>query len=166
MRLIVYHGTPWQRENTRRFVLWYTKRFIPKSVQARLYVQVRIDVKDVPELGGDQGVCEYLDEDCSLGWEHCKIDVLAPPNVTFYKFLSRLAHECVHVKQYATHEMKFLSKGVLYRKVKYDDSAPDMPWVAEWEVAAFGMEVYLVNEYASAFNIQSSVFTPKVRLVL
>lgn len=165
MRLTVYHGTRWQHDNARRFINWYTDNNLPKATQEKLLVQVNVSAKGNSILRGDYGVCEYIMEDRSLGWEHCRISILAPKNISHYKFLSRLAHECVHMKQYTTHELREVEHGNIFRKERYDDSAVDV-WTAPWEVEAFGKEVYLTSEYAVAFGIEKDVFKKYVNQTL
>lgn len=167
MRLVIYHGTTWQRENARRFVRWYTNTFMPGNVVAGLHLQVNLPAKDVPDLNGDYGICLYDLERSSIGLERCKVIVRSPKNISHYKFLSRLAHECVHVKQYTTHELKDVAHGNIFKKVRYEDgSMIDEQWSAPWEVEAFGSETYLTSEYARAFDMESDIFKPYVSRVL
>ena len=63
-----------------------------------------------------------------------------------YEIMKALAHEMVHVKQYATRELyQYVSHGYRYQGVKYPDSTDyyDQPW----EIEAFGREVGLYRRY-------------------
>lgn len=166
MRVIVYRGTTWQRSNTKQFVKWYVDEFIPERVQEKLFLQIYLSTKDNDDLRGDCGICEYFDEDRDLGWEHCKIIIRAPTNIMHFKFLTRLAHECVHVKQYTTHELISYGHHSMFRKIKYDDKINDPMWRTPWEIDALGSEFYLVNEYALKYDLCREIFTPTINRAL
>lgn len=97
-------------------------------------------------------------QDCKRSIGHCSVDEDKFPPTEFFIELNRrrvksytaivraLAHEMVHVKQYATKELRFhadygLWKGRRYRYADYDYY--DYPW----EIEAYGREEGLYNRY-------------------
>jgi hypothetical protein len=64
--------------------------------------------------------------------------------------LVALAHECVHVRQYARMELRQLADGKMrWKGVDYDESAmsTDDYWLLPWECEARGLELGLYYHY-------------------
>lgn len=170
MRLVIYNGTTWQREHSKGFARWYVDNYIPKSIYPKLSVSVclygtRKSWETVASDKKDLGYCEYIEEDKLFGSEHCKITLYSPRNLLYYKFLVRLAHEFVHVKQYVTHELKDLSDSTSFRKQKFEDDSL-IYWNLPWEVEAMGFEYGLVKLYSEHAKIKQEVFTPEVKRII
>lgn len=170
MRLSIYYGTEWQKKHAKGFGRWYVHNYIPKGVRRKLSVSVvlfpNIDSwKRTATDKHDLAYCEYLDEDRSLGKEHCRISLYSPHNLLYYKFMSRLAHEFVHVKQYVTHELKDDSNGTSFRKQKFKDDST-LYWNQPWEIEAMGFEYGLIKMYCDEAGIKNEVFTREVKRII
>lgn len=169
MRIAVYSGTAWQEKHTKGFARWYVHNYIPKNIRPQLSVSVCLyNSKDewskVASDKKDLGYCEYMEEDRLLGREHCRITLYSPRNILYYKFLVRVAHEFIHVKQYVTHELKDCSGGTRYKKQKFDDSLDY--WDSPWELEALGLETRLVKLYCEESKIKDVVFNASVCKVI
>lgn len=79
---------------------------------------------------------------------------LAPDSIN--EMLTTLAHEMVHVKQFAHGELQNLPSNGLQRwKDDYfplDVQDEEVYYFLPWEVEAFGMEVGIVHTFRSRFN--------------
>lgn len=170
MRLSIYNGTEWQKKHSKSFGRWYIHNYIPKIIRPKLSVSVVLcpnrDVwKRTATDKRDLAYCEYMDMDRSLGKEHCKISLYSPHNLLYYKFMTRLAHEFVHVKQYVTHELKDHSSYTVFRKQKFVDET-NIYWNLPWEVEAMGFEYGLIKMYCEEAGIKNEVFTPEVKRII
>lgn len=54
--------------------------------------------------------------------------------------LSVLAHEMVHIKQYATGQMRSFGKYVVWEGQTYVEETDDQYWDSPWELEAFGRQ--------------------------
>lgn len=72
--------------------------------------------------------------------------------MTFKKILISLAHEMVHVKQWAKGELKFHERGnlVTFQKERYDGSEY---WESPWEIEAYGREPGLWQKFKPTYKI-------------
>ena len=68
------------------------------------------------------------------------------------RVLQCLAHEMVHVKQYAKGELKFHEKGnmVTFQREQYQG---DEYWESLWEIEAYGREVGLYQKFRPTFKL-------------
>ena len=68
------------------------------------------------------------------------------------KLLQCLAHEMVHVKQYAKGELKFHERGnlVTFQREQYQG---DEYWESLWEIEAYGREVGLYQKFKPTFKL-------------
>jgi len=171
MRLVVYNGTSWQRKHAKGFGNWYVHNYIPKHIHSKLSVSIVLcgimeDWKKVATDKNDLGYCEYFEEDRLLGSEHCKITLYSPKNLLYYRFMTRLVHEFVHVKQYVTHELKDYSNGTRFKKQQFQDDETSIYWNMPWEVEAMGNEYGLVKLYSEQAKIKKEVFTTQVKRII
>lgn len=60
--------------------------------------------------------------------------------------LSTLAHECVHIKQFALGELDYGDKFIIYKKKKFNLDTVDY-WDLPSEIEAYGREVGLLHRY-------------------
>lgn len=169
MRLSIYHGTDWQRKHTKEFGKWYVCNYIPKNLHSKLFVNIVLydSVKVWTSVAADRkdvAYCEYIKKDRLLDKEHCKITLYSPRNLLYYKFLTRLAHEFVHVKQYVTHELKDYSNSVVFKKQKF--SGEMLYWNQPWEIESMGHEYGLLKLYCEEAKIKNEVFTPEVKRII
>lgn len=68
------------------------------------------------------------------------------------KVLQSLAHEMVHVKQYAKGELKFHERGnlVTFQREQYQG---DEYWESLWEIEAYGREVGLYQKFKPTLKL-------------
>jgi hypothetical protein len=68
------------------------------------------------------------------------------------RVLQCLAHEMVHVKQYAKGELKFHEKGnlVTFQREQYQG---DEYWESLWEIEAYGREVGLYQKFRPTLKL-------------
>jgi hypothetical protein len=139
MQLTIQNGNKWQRFHTRKFVKWFVKKYLSDGVSKKLSIDVLIS-KDKKDTDGNQGLCQKVSR------SEFELTILAQEEIPLEGFLTLLAHEMVHVKQYAKGELidnglatKFLNKS--YRE-SYNY------WESPWEIEAHGRERGLVTMYA------------------
>lgn len=117
-----------------RFYLGYLLKNNPSSLEGLSIHLVFTDTKR------DLGVTYWLDRpDRSKKF---RIELLH--NMSELKTLAVLAHECVHVKQYATGQLRdYKNDDGLVRWMGevhvHDEDSPDY-WFSPWELEAFGMQ--------------------------
>jgi len=114
--------------------------FVHAKLMPRKYVEVNIEIGDFETYG----LCGQIDE--------VEYDIeLKDTNVT--QMLITLAHEMVHVKQYARNELKQLVRQPMYRwKKEYlplDTPYADQPWEKE----AYALEQELYDEWSNTRNV-------------
>jgi len=120
---------------------FYASLLMRKAFADKLTINVRYENKKV--MGGYQGFIEFLDDN------HRPKEFLISlkKDLPKRKQLITIAHELVHVKQYAKGELKYLFKGgqdkwqgkIIPRKTHYFDKP--------WEIEAFGRELGLYERY-------------------
>lgn len=169
MRLAIYNGSDWQKKHAKEFGLWYVEKYIPSHIHDKLNVSVTLYAsqkkwESVASDKKDLGYCDYIEEDRQLGVEHCKITLYSPRNLLYYRFMVRLVHEFVHVKQYVTHELKDYSNCTSFKKQKFKEDI--VYWDMPWEIEAMGHEYGLVKLYCEHANIKKEVFTTRVKRII
>lgn len=91
------------------------------------------------------GMCECVDEQ--------EYDIELKASLSDYDLLIAVAHEMVHVKQYALGQLRQLVRKPMYRWKKelfpLDTPYDDQPWEKE----AYSLEKILVEEYLQSQNI-------------
>ena len=115
-------------------------RFVHAKLMPRKAVEVNIDIGDYEVFG----LCGQIDD-----YEY-EIE-LKDTSVT--QMLITLAHEMVHVKQYARNELKQLVRQPMYRWKK--EYLPlDTPYFDQpWEKEAYDLEEKLYDEWSNTRNI-------------
>lgn len=124
-----------------------------------VFNQLSINIKVLPECENDnQGLCIPKELD-KIGKNPRKFEILIKKHKDFADIIKTLAHEMVHVKQFAKgelgHEMSFVSKGnsitstSTYWKGRYwrPKHVEDEYWDAPWEIEAHGREVGLYKKW-------------------
>lgn len=81
-----------------------------------------------------------------------KFEVNIDSDMPFKKILISLAHEMVHVKQWAKGELKFHERGnlVTFQKERYDG---DEYWESPWEIEAYGREPGLWQKFKPTYKL-------------
>lgn len=116
--------------------------FLLKMLDDTTLKNTIVNVKIRKKLEDSQdGYCDIVDYD---GWNRPReFDVYVQKNVSIRYMLMTLAHECVHVKQYASGELK---EG--HHLWRYQIVPPDINyWESPWEIEAFGRERGLYTMY-------------------
>lgn len=170
MRIAVYGGSTWQKKHSKGFARWYVHNYIPKNIHSKLSVSICLyenqkSWKKTSPSKDDIGYCEYIEEDKLLGNEHCKITLYSPKSLLYFKFLTRLAHEFTHVKQYVTHELKDYSSCTVFKKQKIKDDSV-IYWNLPYEIEAMGNEYGLTKLYCEEAKIKHEVFTTEVKRII
>jgi hypothetical protein len=128
------------KSEVRYAVNYYLSKLIPKKVQLREELEIEVRFLKLEDKGG----CAPLDD-----WE-------SKPQSFFIEIDSRMgkkeqlrtiAHECVHVKQFALGELKTYATHIIYKRKKYFLEDDESYWELPSEIEAFGREVGLYITY-------------------
>jgi len=152
LKIIGRPGTVSNKE-IKEAITFYTKKLMPRLLGKISIFLVNVSQKNLgtefstkysEDMGRVNGFCNWLDSnDHPREFQiHMNKDLPRP------EFLIALAHEMVHVKQYARNEMKeFLSRRPTeWHGVPCEVEYYDQPW----EIEAYSMEFGLFNEYVQA----------------
>jgi hypothetical protein len=121
--------------------------FDRKLLSEKLSRNITVKVKTKPrsKMGGADGECSWETNDAG---RVRNFTIRLADHLSFKKMIQTLAHEMVHVKQYAKGELKYLDKlkasrynGELYH---LDDHSY---WDLPWEIEAYGREAGLYFRY-------------------
>jgi hypothetical protein len=137
---------------TCKAVRFFASKLMRPSLIETLHLHIRFQ-----KISGCEAITEWMDKP-----ERCKrLRITINPNYSEYHTLTLLAHEMVHVKQYATGQVRdYVSdeglvkwKGVHH---DYQEAVPETYWFAPWELEAYGMQVGLVQLYIDHHNSKLS----------
>ena len=142
--------TPKERKILKMATHFYASRLMTDRLSNTLEINVNV-IKD------------FYTKNKILGEAFPKDDVLGMPsnkqfviNLEWNKLGKRvlqcLAHEMVHVKQYAKGELKFHEKGnlVTFQREQYQG---DEYWESLWEIEAYGREVGLYQKFKPTLKL-------------
>lgn len=103
------------------------------------------------------GVVEIIDEEKARP-RNFLVQVSTPASLSIPKLLKTTFHELVHVKQYATGELQYVSDTVhMWRGKRYKNIEDmDRYWDLPWEVEAHGMEMGLAVRFARQYGYESA----------
>jgi len=122
-------------------------KFFTKRLQEKLDITIQFKKKLIEK----QGVCG----DCLGTDDHIRpkeFIVRIDSGMKYSRILNTLAHELVHVKQWAKGEMYELLRKrnvVKFNKKEYNSEKIDY-WELPWEIEAYGRAPGLVNQWARA----------------
>lgn len=118
------------RETLREAASLFLTELIPDNLQRKLTVDIVIN----PYLRAIWGSCR-------ANKTHRKFEIeLHPHKWNEHRMIKTLGHECIHIKQYATGEMKELNDEITVWKSK-KFIADDIPYhMQPWEIEAAGDE--------------------------
>jgi hypothetical protein len=108
---------------------------------------LKIEISDLG-IGDIDGDCDYEEWD---DYRPKEFTIRVNKNLRIYKQLRTIAHEMVHVKQYATGEMRYMWRPARHTKFNgllYPESLNY--WECPWEIEAFGREVGLYSRWVDA----------------
>lgn len=144
---INFENVPEERqEELRRAAAFFAGALMPQSVVSELEIDLVFDLKTL-----NDGMCGNEDDDINDP-RYFTISI----NPALGNPISTLAHELVHVKQYAMNEFRtkliFADEEVKFqfrwkRKIWNAQNGEDPYFDSPWEIEAFGREVGLMARY-------------------
>jgi hypothetical protein len=142
MRVTVKNGDEWQRTHAKGFASWFETKYL-SGVSKGLCLRIHI----LPYVEGvNIGECECSDDPPFP--KKFLITIGATDDMSKRDFIMALAHEMVHLKQYALNELRdnHKTKKTVFHRKSYSF---DMEyWEQPWEIEAYGMERGLLHRYA------------------
>jgi len=140
-----------QRE-TEDLLWFYGRKLMSAQMCANLTIYLRY--KSLPGL---KGLCDVLET--SPKPRHFQLTVR--PSMSRKNQLMTIAHEMVHVKQFAKKELDPIVHGnaVKWKGKLYDDSWQRY-WSQPWEIEAYGREQGLYMMYCDHLHSQQSAMYP------
>ncbi len=142
--------TPKERKILKLATHFYASRLMSERLSDSLEIDINI-IKDFYKKSKVLGEA-FAKDDC-LGLPSNKKFVI---NLEWSKLGKRvlqcLAHEMVHVKQYAKGELKFHERKnvVTFQREQYQG---DEYWESLWEIEAYGREVGLYQKFRPTFKL-------------
>ena len=148
MRISIKGGTEEQRLHAKQFCKFFAKKFFKDELSKTLSVKIEHHpyVHDVTDLAD----CVWTDEEDPPKKYH--IQMFVPDDIILVNYLRTLAHEMVHVKQYAYGELneqatywcgKFFSSNLNYHE-------------QPWEIEAHDVSDLLMLQYTEKYNVKWS----------
>lgn len=158
--MLTYYDIPDKYD--RDMVIAAGEFFLSKLVSKRLINNLNIEVNFV------KGMVKACKIDACMNWEdrltkprEFSIDIDA--SMPIKKALTTLAHELVHVKQYAIGEMRDKKGAIVeWLGVKYDQEELDY-WDHPWEIDAFGREAGLYVRFMKFYGEKNEKAKKKSR---
>lgn len=152
-------GTEKQRELVQSIAEWCAVKLMGKRLSDAVDVEI--------ELRRDMGDClgNATWEDDNNRPREFTMEVNSSPDLRLRKILETVAHEMVHVKQYAKGEMKdLISRPANIRKWqgKEIDTNTISYWDLPWEIEAYGRECGLFVRWAEENNLVNEEWTHDV----
>ena len=137
------------RPFVKRAAQFYAKELISEKMLENIFVRIKFS-KDLPAYG-------YASvEDYNESGKPREFEIELHSGIGGYDILKTLAHEMVHVKQYAKGEMKDYVrlnkvkwKGKVYNERKIDY------WDTPWEIEAHGREKGLYYKFLDSQKVQN-----------
>jgi hypothetical protein len=130
----------------KKAVLFYGKDLLGGRLLPHINLKLKFDNKDIRGLYG------FCDWNCDKSKPR-NFTITIHPNLSKKMTLIVLAHEMVHVKQYAKGELKDLLRTnmVRYLGELYDDEKISY-WNHPWEIEARSLEVELYNKFKQSLK--------------
>ena len=128
---------------------FYAEKLMTNRLANTLTVNINI-IQDYHKKTGYIGDVMPLDEFDNYRPKEFEINLDRPKR--FKSMLNTLAHESVHLKQFAKGELK-THKGTnktIFHKVSYDDD--DNYWDCPWEIEAYGREPGLWQKFKPIYR--------------
>ena len=158
MKIAIKGGNKAQRKNVDSLVRFCAGRLM----STRLANTIKLDVilsRTFAKKHGDFGCCEWQDQNYRPKEFKIWVDSKQDPRA----FYSTIAHEMVHLKQFASGELSDLMRS---KKIKWTskndvqywdcDREDDEYWDLPWEIEARGREEGLVVRWIDAKDINES----------
>jgi hypothetical protein len=123
-------------------VYFYAEYLMSDRLLQNIEIEVVLE-KDLIRNEGDQAYCVNMSDSGAAREFEISID----SGMGKRALLLALAHEMVHVKQYAKGELKYLSSKKLQRFQGKDYHPDYLYWEKPWEIEAFGRELGLYSMF-------------------
>lgn len=158
MKIKVLGGNKKQRKNVESLVNYCADRMMSKRLSNGIKLDVRLS-RTYLKKHGDYGCCEWQDDPFRPKEFKIWVDSAQDPR----DFYSTIAHEMVHLKQFAKGELTDLMRS---KKIKWSSASgseyydfegeDDAYWDLPWEIEARGREEGLVVRWIDAEDINES----------
>lgn len=151
MRITIKGGTEEQRLHARQFCKFFASKFFTKDLSNAIIL--KIDHRPGGSLVSDLADCVWTDDEDPPRKFH--IQIYVPEETFLVNYLRTLAHEMVHLKQFAKRELRQLpsTKNEVCKWLGKRYQWEMHYWDRPWEIEAYGREKGLVVDYAAAYNI-------------
>lgn len=135
----------------RKHLKWATEYYASKLMSKRMIESLDIKVKLKPNLEDNvDGSCSFADHDDGIRYFEIELDSVNSER----QILLNLAHEMVHVKQFALGEMKdgISSAYTYWQGAQISEEQVDY-WDQPWEIEAHGREKGLFTRFKHHYNL-------------
>jgi hypothetical protein len=141
--------TPFERKVVKLAVMFYANKLMTPRMVNSLDIAINVH-SNYHKTTGYLGEVYPTDTDETSRPKQFEINLDWPKR--FKQLLISLAHEMVHVKQYAKCELKFHERGnvVTFQKQQYSD---DEYWESPWEIEAYGREPGLWQKFKPTYRL-------------
>ena len=129
-------------------VHFYAEYLMSDRLLKNLEIEIVLE-KNLIMNEGDQAYCV----DISTSGPARDFEITVDAGMSKRALLIAIAHEMVHVKQYAKGELKYLSSKKLQRFQGKVYNPDHMYWERPWEIEAFGRELGLYNMFKGNGNV-------------
>lgn len=128
----------------RDMIVFSMTRMIPKNILRNIIINVEVRQKVDND---NDGYCEV--EDCNTSNKPREFNVVIRRDPSTRYMLMTLAHECVHIKQYALGELN--ENHTQWRGTRVNDEKINY-WEHPWEIEAHGRERGLFVMYCEKYG--------------
>ena len=150
MLLHIKGSNQYNRKLVSRATWWYVEKLMGKRLMSSLEIHIHLR-KNLMDKEGCEGTAIWEGDYCDRPREFkIELDV----SYSIRDALITLAHEIVHIKQWAKGEMyEYLKSGLIrFHKTKFDIDNIDY-WDYPWEVEAFGKQLGLFIRFCEDAGI-------------
>ena len=139
-------GRAWQRKLVAQAASFYLSELLSKRLSNNIYVEINL-VRKYKDKTGTKGDCIWDDQ--RVRPREFEINLDSAMNMP--GLLEGLAHECVHVRQYATGDLQDTSnfETTLWKGEVLDSNTPyyEQPWEKEAYSKEQGLYAGFLDEY-------------------
>ena len=149
MLLHIRGSNQYNRKLVYRATWWYAEKLMSNRLMSGLEIDINLR-KNLIDKEGCEGTATWEDENHRPKEFTIELDV----SYSIRDALITLAHEMVHIKQWAKGEMyEYLKSGLIrFHKTKFDVDNIDY-WDYPWEVEAFGKQLGLFVRFCEDAGI-------------
>ena len=149
MLLHIRGSNKYNRKLVSRATWWYAEKLMSKRLMSGLEIDINLR-KNLIDKEGGEGTSIWEDENRRPKEFTIELDV----SYSIRDALITLAHEMVHIKQWAKGEMyEYLKSGLIrFHKTKFDADNINY-WDYPWEIEAFGKQLGLFVRFCEDAGI-------------